>query len=241
MINLPEKSKEYYKKNPSYHVEDAGFKWNNFKNSILKSEINLSQVRSIGEIGCGSGQILSLAKKSGLFKETEYVGYDTNLDAIILAKSLDGSIKYLNEDLVNKNLEKKFDILIVSDVFEHVDDYYSFLQTLRKKAKYLIFNIPLQMNLTSLLRRKNVFEISYNQVGHLHFFSSKTAKLALEKNGYSILYTTYARNRFFELKKQFTIKKFLIAIPEFLLGLINEDLSCDVFGGYSLVVITKSD
>ena len=241
MINLPEKSKEYYKKNPSYHVEDAGFKWNNFKNSILKSEINLSQVRSIGEIGCGSGQILSLAKKSGLFKETEYVGYDTNLDAIILAKSLDGSIKYLNEDLVNKNLEKKFDILIVSDVFEHVDDYCSFLQTLRKKAKYLIFNIPLQMNLTSLLRRKNVFEISYNQVGHLHFFSSKTAKLALEKNGYSILYTTYARNRFFELKKQFTIKKFLIAIPEFLLGLINEDLSCDVFGGYSLVVITKSD
>ena len=241
MINLPEKSKEYYKKNPSYHVEDAGFKWNNFKNSILKSEINLSQVRNIGEIGCGSGQILSLAKKSGLFKETEYVGYDTNLDAIILAKSLDGSIKYLNEDLVNKNLEKKFDILIVSDVFEHVDDYYSFLQALRKKAKYLIFNIPLQMNLTSLLRRKNVFEISYNQVGHLHFFSSKTAKLALEKNGYSILYTTYARNRFFELKKQFTIKKFLIAIPEFLLGLINEDLSCDVFGGYSLVAITKSD
>jgi len=229
------KSTEYYKKNPTYHVEDAEFKWNNFKNAILQSKIDFSKARNIGEIGCGSGQILSLAKKSGLFKETEYFGYDTNPDAINLAKTLDGTIKYLNEDLINTNLEKEFDILIVSDVFEHVDDYYSFLQTLKKKAKYLIFNIPLQMNLASLLRRKNIFEISYNQVGHLHFFSNKTAKLALEKNGYQILYTAYAKNRFFELKKKFTIKKFLIAIPEFLLSLINEDLSCDIFGGYSLV------
>ena len=235
------KSTEYYKKNPTYHVEDAEFKWNNFKNAILQSKIDFSKVRNIGEVGCGSGQILSLAKKSGLFKETEYFGYDTNPDAINLAKTLDGTIKYLNEDLINTNLEKEFDILIVSDVFEHVDDYYSFLQTLKKKAKYLIFNIPLQINLASLLRRKNIFEISYNQVGHLHFFSNKTAKLALEKNGYQILYTAYARNRFFELKKKFTIKKFLIAIPEFLLSLINEDLSCDIFGGYSLVAITKPD
>ena len=88
-----------------------------------------------------------ICKKSGLFKDTEYVGYDTNPDAINLAKSLDPSIKFLNEDLTNKNLEKEFDILIVSDVFEHVDDYYGFLQALKRKAKYLIFNIPLQMNL----------------------------------------------------------------------------------------------
>ena len=233
------RSKEYYAKNPSYHVEDAGFKWNNFKKAIILSKIDFSKITSIGEIGCGSGQILSFAKKSGLFKDTEYVGYDTNPDAINLAKSLDPTIKFFNEDLVNKNLEKKFDILIVSDVFEHVDDYYGFLQVLKKKAKYLIFNIPLQMNLISLLRRKNIFEISYNQVGHLHFFSNKTAKLALEKNGYQILHTSYARNRFFEIKKKFTIKKFLIAIPEFLLGLINEDLSSDIFGGYSLVAITR--
>ena len=129
----------------------------------------------------------------------------------------------------------------MSDVFEHVDDYYGFLQALKKKAKYLIFNIPLQINFISLLRRKNIFEISYNQVGHLHFFSNKTAKLALEKNGYQILHTAYAKNRFFEIKKKFRIKKFLIAIPEFLLGLINEDLSSDIFGGYTLVAITRPE
>jgi len=240
-MTIAGKSKEYYAKNPSYHVEDAEFKWNNFEKAILLSKIDFSKANSIGEIGCGSGQILSFAKKSGLFKDTEYVGYDTNPDAINLAKSLDPSIKFLNEDLTNKNLEKEFDILIVSDVFEHVDDYYGFLQALKRKAKYLIFNIPLQMNLISLLRRKNIFEISYNQVGHLHFFSNKTAKLALEKNGYQILHTAYAKNRFFEIKKQFTVKKFLIVIPEFLLGLINEDLSSDIFGGYSLVAITKPD
>ena len=240
-MTITSKSKEYYSKNPGYHVEDAEFKWNNFEKIIFRSKIDFSKVNSIGEIGCGSGQILSFAKKSGIFKDTEYIGYDTNPDAINLAKSLDPSIKFLNEDLINKNLEKEFDILIVSDVFEHVDDYYSFLQALKKKAKYLIFNIPLQINLISLLRRKNIFEISYNMVGHLHFFSNKTARLALEKNGYQILNAAYAKNRFFEIKKKFRIKKFLIAIPEFLLGLINEDLSSDIFGGYSLVAITKPD
>ena len=100
------RSKEYYAKNPSYHVEDAGFKWNNFKKAIILSKIDFSNINSIGEIGCGSGQILSFAKKSGLFNDTEYVGYDTNPDAINLAKSLDPSIKFFNEDLVNKNLKK---------------------------------------------------------------------------------------------------------------------------------------
>ena len=235
----PNKSKEYYKKNPTYHVEDAKFKWNNFKNLIIKSGIDVNNFKLIGEIGCGSGQILSEAKKSGLFKNSKYNGYDTNPDAINLAKTLDGSIEYFNEDLINKNLEKKFDLLIVSDVFEHVDDYYGFLKILKKQSKYLIFNIPLQINLVNLLRFKNIFEISYNQVGHLHFFTYRTARLALEKNGYQIMNSAYAKNRFFGLRNKFSIKQFLIFIPEYLLSLINQDLSCSLFGGYSLVVMTK--
>ena len=99
-MTIAGKSKEYYAKNPSYHVEDAEFKWNNFEKAILLSKIDFSKANSIGEIGCGSGQILSFAKKSGLFNDTEYVGYDTNPDAINLAKSLDPTIKFFNEDLV---------------------------------------------------------------------------------------------------------------------------------------------
>ena len=55
--------KEYLKKNPTYHIEDTDFKWNNFKNIITKSKINYSEFNLIAEVGCGSGQILSHAKK----------------------------------------------------------------------------------------------------------------------------------------------------------------------------------
>jgi hypothetical protein len=40
-------------------------------------------------------------------------------------------------------------------------------------------------------------------------------------------------------KKEFSIKKFLILPFQFLFDLINEDLACAIFGGYSLVVIAK--
>ena len=234
-------SKDYYKKNPTYHVEDAKFKWSNFKKIIVKSDIDLSNIKLVGEVGCGSGQILSAAKNSGLFRNCEFHGYDTNPDAINLAKRLDGSIEFYKEDLINKDLKKKFQLLIVSDVFEHVTDYYNFLKKLRDKAEYLIFNIPLQISLINLLRKKNIFEISYNQVGHLHFFANKTAILALEKNGYKIIDYTYAQNRLFSLKKNFSIKKFLIFIPEYLLSLISNDISTIIFGGRSLAVIVKSN
>mgnify|MGYP001259823095 CR=1 FL=1 len=233
--------KEYLKKNPTYHIEDTDFKWNNFKNIITKSKINYSEFNLIAEVGCGSGQILSHAKKSDLFKGANFIGYDTSPEAINIAKNLDKTIKYKNEDLTKIDLEKKFDLLIVSDVFEHIPNYHKFLREIRKKSKYQIFNIPLEISFTSLIRTKNIFETSYNEVGHLHFFSDKTAKLTLEKNGYKILSFSFSKNRLFELKKKFTLKKFLIYLPQFCLELINNRLASNIFGGYSLVVITESN
>ena len=150
--------KEYLKKNPTYHIEDTDFKWTNFKNIITKSKINYSEFNLIAEVGCGSGQILSHAKKSDLFKGANFIGYDTSPEAINIAKNLDKTIKYKNEDLTKIDLEKKFDLLIVSDVFEHIPNYHKFLREIRKKSKYQIFNIPLEISFTSLIRTKNIFE-----------------------------------------------------------------------------------
>ena len=232
--------KEYLKKNPTYHIEDTDFKWKNFKNIIRKSKINYSEFNLIAEVGCGSGKILSNAKKSNLFKSASFIGYDTNPEAINIAKNLDKTIKFINQDLTKIDLENKYDLLIVSDVFEHIPDYHKFLREIRKKSKYQIFNIPLEISFTSLVRKKNIFEISYNDVGHLHFFSDKIAKLTLEKNGYKILNFSYSKNRLFELKKKFTLKKFLIYLPQFCLELVNNRLASNIFGGYSMVVITES-
>ena len=90
-----------------------------------------------------------------------------------------------------------------------------------------------------MVREKNIFQDSYNQVGHLHFYTKKTAILLLESCGYKISRFIFVDNRLKELKDKKDIKKFTIYVLQFLLGLISKNLACSIFGGYSLVVLAK--
>ena len=230
---------EYIKKNHSYHTEDTEFKWNNFFKILKKSKINFEDIKVITDVGCGSGKMLMEAKKSIFFsKNCKFQGYDINPDAIKLAKQKNSNIDFFNSDFIN--LEKQqSDLIIAADVFEHVENSYSFLKKLKKKGNFFLFKIPLENNLISMIRSKNTFKHSYNQVGHLHFYSQKTAILLLEICGYKIIEYTYADNRLKELKEKKEIKKIMIYLFQKFLSLISKNLSSSIFGGYSLVVLAK--
>ena len=234
-------SGDYIKKNHSYHAEDSLFKWKNFINILKKTGFNFDKINSITEIGCGVGKILIEANKSNLFKnECKFEGYDINPDAIKLAKKNSKFISFFNEDFININTTKK-DLIIVADVFEHVQDKYSFLKKLSEKSDFFLFNIPLEISLLSMTRKKNIFEHSYNNVGHLHFYTKRTSLLLLEKSGFKILHCNLVDNRFRELKRKKSFMSLLIFIPQFILGLFNKNLACAIFGGYSLVVLAKKN
>ena len=187
-------SGKYTENNPTYHLEDSEFKWKNFKKLLLKSNLNYKSFKNVAEIGCGIGQILSIAKKNNFFNTSNFYGYDENPDAIQRAKLLDSTISFSNEDILKKDFEKKFDLIIAADVIEHIEDSFNFLKLLRNKSKYFLFNIPLEMSLLSLLRQNKLFNNSYKSVGHLHFFSKKSALIALEHNGYKVLNLSYSNN-----------------------------------------------
>jgi hypothetical protein len=113
------------------------------------------------------------------------------------------------------------------------------LKKLLNQSKYFLFNIPLDISLISLIR-KNIFRQKFNDVGHIHFYSKYSILLQLEYCGYQIIDNIYAKNRLeYFSKKKFSIKSFLILPFQFLFDLINEDLACAIFGGYSLVVMAK--
>ena len=232
-------SGEYSRKNHNYHNEDADYKWNNFLKILKISNINFNEINSIADVGCGSGKILIEAKKSNFFSEKcIYEGFDINPDAIKLAKQRDKNISFSNSDFIN--LEKNYnDLIFASDVFEHTENSYEFLIKLKEKGNLFLFNIPLEINLFSMIRRKNIFKDSYNQVGHLHFYTKKTAILLLESCGYKISKFIFVDIRLKELKDKKIIKKFMIYIPQYLLGIISKNLACSIFGGYSLVVLAK--
>ena len=232
-------SGDYIKKNHSYHIEDSEFKWKNFLNILKKSNLNLDKVNSISDIGCGSGQILLHANNSSIFNnKCIFDGYDINPDAIKAAKKNSSKVSFFNEDFINLK-EIKRDLIIASDVFEHVQDKYNFLAKLKDKGNFFLFNIPLEISLFSMIRGKNIFKHSFENVGHLHFYTKRTALLTLESIGFEILNCNLVNNRFEEFRNNKKITSLLINIPQYIVEKVSKNLACSIFGGYSLVVLAK--
>ena len=233
-------SGEYTKNNTSYHVEDSKFKWNNFEKIITKNKVNFKSFKNIVEVGCGAGQIISNAKKSDLFINCNFVGYDINPDAINIAKKLNGSIDFINKDFFESDLFGKTDLLICADVFEHIENSHEFLRKLSNASEYLLFNIPIDISLLSLLSQENIFSNFYKTLGHLHFYSKKTALLKLEHSGIQVIDHSYAKFRLSHFPKgSITIKRILSILPQKIIDFFSEDLACVLMGGYSLVVLAK--
>ncbi len=232
-------SGEYTKKNHSYHTEDSSFKWNNFIKILNSTNFEFGKINSITDIGCGIGKILDEAKKSNLFNDKcKFIGYDINPDAIELAKKNFKEIIFSNEDFINLD-KNESDLIIAADVFEHIEDSHNFLRKLKNKGNFFLFNIPLEISLLSMIRSKNIFQHSHEKVGHLHFYTKKTAILLLESCGYKIVECIFANNRLQEFRNKKELRKFVIGFPQYLLGLLSKDLASNIFGGFSLVVLAK--
>ena len=232
---------KYLEKNPTYHIEDSSYKCRNFVKILKKSNLDFKTIKSIVEVGCGAGGILKHLYKSNIFN-SEYIGLDINNDAIKIAKKNNISkIKFYNQDYFTSNYYKNSDLIICADVFEHIDENISFLKKLLTGGKYFLFNIPLEISLLTLIRKDFVFRHSFNEVGHLHFYSKYTALILLEYCGFEIIDNSYAKNRLeHSNKNEITLAKFLVMLPQYLIDKLSEDLSSSIFGGNSLVVLCKN-
>ena len=91
-----------------------------------------------------------------------------------------------------------------------------------------------------MLRQENIFSKFYKTLGHLHFYSKKTALLILEHSGINIIDHSYAKFRLSHFPKgSLTIKKILSILLQKIIDLFSEDLACVLLGGYSLVVLAE--
>ncbi len=233
-------SGKYYQQNQSYHAEDSSFKYNNIIKLLKKNNFEFSKINTVTEVGCGAGHILLNAKKSKIFKSgCKFEGYDTNPDAINIAKNIDKDINFFNSDYLETS-NSRSDLIFAADVFEHVENPFNFLRKLKKKGNFFVFNIPLEISFLSMVRNKNIFENSFKKVGHLHFYNKRTAMLILKNCGFEIIDCDFAKNRFFELRNKSFFKRLLIYFPQYVFEKFNKNLSCSIFGGYSLVTLAKA-
>ena len=223
---------EYLGNNPTWHVEDSAWK----AKQILKIiERNNLQPESVCEVGCGSGEILNQLYLK-MPETVDFTGYEISPQAFELCKTRNKQRLNFNlGDLVRQE-NVYFDGLLCIDVFEHIEDYLTFLKDLQKKAKYKIFHIPLDLSVSSVLRSSPILR-ARQSVGHLHYFSKETALATLKDSGYEICDYFYTAGSIDLPKKSF--KTLLANFPRKVLYGLNQDIAVRLLGGYSLLVLTK--
>ena len=163
----------YLERNPTWHEEDSGWKATEILKMIERNKLDLSLV---GDVGCGSGQVLvELAKNLG--NSIEYCGFETSPDAFLICKRKESKdIQFFQKDIISDS--RIFDLLLIIDVFEYVDNYVGFLKAIRSRGQYKMFHIPLDVSVQGILRMSPILD-ARNLVGHLHYFSKETA---IERN-----------------------------------------------------------
>jgi hypothetical protein len=129
-----------------------------------------------------------------------------------------------------------FDLLLVIDLIEHLDDYYGFLRKLRSRGRYAIFHIPLELSAYSVLRSYPILD-SRASVGHIHYFTKDTALAALAETGYEVVDWFYPEWRMRLRGKPFR-QKVLTMLRRSLLH-VKTDLAVRLLGGFSLMVLAR--
>ncbi len=220
---------EYLENNLNWHIEDSPWKANKIHDILLRNNI-LS--KTICEVGCGAGEILK--QLSEKLPSVKFYGYEISPQAYDLCKTREShNIKYKNQSIFDEDIY--FDTLLCIDVFEHVDDYIGFIKLIRQKAVYKIFHIPLDISVLSVLRDSQI-EARYN-VGHIHYFTRKTALATIIDAGYDVIDSAFT-TAFDELPAK-SIKSKIAKIPRKILYTISPKLMAKILGGCSLIVLAK--
>ena len=223
-------SGEYQEKNPAFHAEDSPWKADQICKMLNRHHI---QPHTICEVGCGAGEILNQLH-SRLPDDTELRGYELSPQGFRMCKTREKPrLRFFNESLFETSLEKRFDLMLCIDVFEHIENYFQFLRDLSRRASKFIFHIPLDMSGQMVLRSKPIMRVR-SSVGHLHYFSKDTALASLLDTGFQVqdwFYTPYG------IECPSSIKARLAKFPRKLLAFISQELTARVLGGYSLLVL----
>ena len=221
----------YLAHNPSWHAEHSPTKAR-WVDDFLRH--NGLKPHTIAEVGCGSGEILVELKKRR--PDASFTGFEISPQAYAICSSKQApGLEFRLDDLLQSDVGR-YDLLLAIDVFEHVPDYLGFLRALHGRAKHHLFHIPLDLSAQALIRGTS-YPVLRDQTGHLHYFFKDTALATLRDCGYEIVDWTYTRSSQ-ELPGK-SLRTKVANLPRKLMQLVSEDLSARLFGGYSLLVLTR--
>ena len=220
----------YRQRNPDWHSVDSAWKAQRIAGILRRNGVSFV---SCVEVGCGAGQILThLAME---FPGKRFTGYDVSPDAAKLwSQAGSHAVAYELADITTVDVTA--DLLLLIDVFEHIEDYMGFLRKLSGRSRWFVFHITLDMHISALLRDRQLH--ARQQVGHLHYFSRATALATLADTGYRIVDEELTRlsQQTLESRRPLTL---LANAVRRSMQLLSADFAAKLLGGYSLLVLAE--
>lgn len=222
----------YLKHNPSWHMEESPFKVRQIQRMIRRQ--NLAP-KTVCDVGCGAGLVLTELQPH-LPPECICWGYDVSPDALAMcANHGNQNLRFRLRDIRKGECDTFFDLLLMLDVFEHVEDYMGLVRAVRSKAKQKLFHIPLDLSVQAVARKNGLLR-RRDDHAHLHYFTKETALRTLTDVGYHLVDHFYTP-RCIELGDRLVQKA--ARIPRRFAFAMAPDVTVRVLGGYSLMVLAE--
>ena len=219
----------------TWHAEDSPWKARQILRLLCANQLRPA---TVAEIGCGAGAILDTLAQQERMRDVRFTGYDISPQAIRLCEKIGRrNIEFHCLDPLAEEDSAFFDLLLVMDVVEHVPDYLGFMTRCKEKAHHQIYHIPLGVHVSSVLR--NTLIRDRYTVGHIHYFSASSALAALQDTGHEIIDHCYTNAAFWAFSQKPTARTAPALLLRWLCAKVSVALASRLFGGFSLLVLTK--
>jgi SAM-dependent methyltransferase len=221
---------EYLRRNPGWHAGSSEWKAGEILKMLDRHKL---EPKAIGEVGCGVGEVLRHLQLR-MPADREFWGWDSAPHAIDVAKPKENDRLHFELADVLDIDTPPLDLMLVLEVVDHIEDYFTFLRQLKERSRYQLFHFSLDLSVQNALRSRARLEQRDTYV-HLHYFNKETMLRTLEETGYDVLdyvYTPFGvqfadgRGRFVKPFRQLFFR-------------INPDFAVRVLGGYRLLVLTR--
>lgn len=216
---------------PQWYEADAAWKAKQVRRILKNQGLN---PRTVCDVGCGTGGVLDHLG-AALPQARRLVGYELSPQALGLAsEERRGRLELIRGDILEDS--RRFDLLLLLDVFEHVEDYLGFLRSLQNRADYYVFHIPLELSVQAVLRPRS-FGDARAVLGHLHYFSRETALATLADAGYEVLREEFTAPRIDQPAP--SIRALMAKVPRRVVFRLAPAAAARLLGGFELMVLAR--
>jgi SAM-dependent methyltransferase len=164
-----------------YIFEIGKWKWEHLRPLIARHGVP----ESVLEFGCGSGDMLEMARSS--FPAAKLYGIDLSERMIAMARERLGNATLVcGSDEQLEDWQPRVDLALAVDILEHLVDPVRVARALGRAGRWVALKIPIERRVIRLGIRKQKTGIEHVS-GHIHFWTLADSRRLLAAAGLRIL------------------------------------------------------